>query len=381
MTALNFEERFAVIQQAAPEAVGEFRAEAALGRDELFALRRRLNDSEQEREHFRERNKLKRPARIGTSGKMVLKIGILAVLFVVEVVINGSFLAKSNLQGWLGGAVQAVSFAALNIVASFFWGLIPIRLINLRNIIFKVVGFLSFLLYLVFAVALNLTLAHLREIPPTLTNDIGQVVLSRLTQAPHVLHDVNSWVFFGIGFIFSLIAMADGILFTDPYPGYAALERRWLEASANYTNGKAALIETLREIRDKATGVMNDASRDLSVRRGEYDSILLARSRLAHRFAEHQNHIERSCNALLTIYHEANRKARRGPVPGHFSRPYKLERIIYAANEPDGSAREKLRKSIEETQEVLSNQTAAIQQAFNDAVRSYREIDELIPEK
>src|ERR1700733_10621442 len=33
LAALNFEERFATIQQAAPEPVGDFRAEAALGRD------------------------------------------------------------------------------------------------------------------------------------------------------------------------------------------------------------------------------------------------------------------------------------------------------------------------------------------------------------
>jgi hypothetical protein len=45
MTALNFEDRFTVIRQAAPEAVGEFRAEAGLGRDELFELRRRLYES------------------------------------------------------------------------------------------------------------------------------------------------------------------------------------------------------------------------------------------------------------------------------------------------------------------------------------------------
>jgi hypothetical protein len=38
VAALNFEERFAVVQQAAPEAVGDFRAEAGLGRDELFNL-------------------------------------------------------------------------------------------------------------------------------------------------------------------------------------------------------------------------------------------------------------------------------------------------------------------------------------------------------
>jgi len=50
LAALNFEERFAIIRQAAPEAVGDFGAEAAMGRDELFELRRRLNESETERE-------------------------------------------------------------------------------------------------------------------------------------------------------------------------------------------------------------------------------------------------------------------------------------------------------------------------------------------
>ncbi len=69
LTALNFEERFAVIQQAAPEAVGDFRAEAALGRDELFGLRRRLYDSEQERDLFRARHKIARPARLSSPGK------------------------------------------------------------------------------------------------------------------------------------------------------------------------------------------------------------------------------------------------------------------------------------------------------------------------
>jgi hypothetical protein len=69
LAALDFEERFAIIRQAAPEAVGDFRAEAALGRDELFALRRRLYDSEQEREHFRTIHRLSRPARVSTTEK------------------------------------------------------------------------------------------------------------------------------------------------------------------------------------------------------------------------------------------------------------------------------------------------------------------------
>jgi hypothetical protein len=380
LAALNFEERFAIIQQAAPEAVGDFRAEAALGRDELFGLRRQVYDSELERGTFRTKHKLARQARITTPGKVVLKIGILAVLFIVEVIINGSFLSKSNEGGLLGGAVQALSFAALNIVVSFFLGLVPIRLINRRNFALKFLGLVALLAYLAFALGLNLTLAHLREMPPSIEGDVGHKVLLALQQAPLVLNDINSWTFFAIGFVFSVIAMSDGLLFTDPYFGYAALERRCIEARDQYTSGKAELIERLREIRDAASDAMNAAARDLSVRRSEYDGILQARARLSQRFIEHQNQIERTARALLSRYREADQAARTTPPPAYFSKPFNLERIIYAGNEPNEPFREQLAQSIKSSQQLLTGQIDQVHSVFDEAIRSYREIDDLIPE-
>jgi hypothetical protein len=383
VTALSFEERFATIQQAAPEAVGDFRAEATVGRDELFVLRRRLNESEIERERFRARHRIERPARLASPGKIILKVGVLAILFITEVVINGSFLAKANVGGLLGGAAQAVTFAALNILASFFWGMVLIRLINRRNFFLKLIGLLSFLAYLAFAIALNLTLSHLREIPPAVavSGDVGEVVLHRLLTAPYALTDINSWVFFSIGLIFSLIAMADGLMFFDPYMGYAGLERRWVEATKQFASARSELIERLRDIREDATEVMNEAARDLSVRRSEYDSLLQGRGRLAQRFSQHQNQVEQAGRALLEIYREANRRARATPAPDYFAKAYAMDRIVYGGGDPDPSARENLRKMIAATQELLTGQIKAIHEAFDSAVRTYREIDELLPEK
>ena len=383
LTALSFEERFATIQQAAPEAVGDFRAEATVGRDELFVLRRRLNESEIERERFRARHRIERPARLASPGKVILKIGVLAILFIIEVVINGSFLAKANIGGLLGGAAQAVTFAALNILASFFWGMVLIRLVNRRNYFLKLIGLLSFLAYLAFATTLNLTLSHLREIPPavSVSDNVGQEVLHRLLTAPLALTDINSWVFFAIGFIFSLIAMADGLMFFDPYIGYAGLERRWIEATRQFANARSELIERLRDIREDATEAMNEAARDLSVRRSEYDALLQGRVRLAQRFDHHQNQIEQTCRALLEIYREANRRARSTPAPDYFMKAYAMPRISYAGSEPNSGARENLRQMIAETQELLNQQIKAIHEAFDSAVRTYREIDELLPEK
>jgi uncharacterized protein YukE len=186
---------------------------------------------------------------------------------------------------------------------------------------------------------------------------------------------------FSIGLIFSLIAMADGLLFFDPYIGYAGLERRWIEATRHFASARSELIERLRDIREDATETMNEAARDLSVRRSEYDSLLQGRGRLAQRFTQHQNQIEQACRALLEIYREANRRARSSPAPDNFSKAYTMERIAYVAEEPGSSARENLRQMIAETQELLGRQIKAIHEAFDDAVRTYREIDELLPEK
>ncbi len=120
---------------------------------------------------------------------------------------------------------------------------------------------------------------------------------------------------------------------------------------------------------------------EYTVRRAEYDSMLVGRSRLAQLFSQHQNQIEQACRALLEIYREANRGARSAAGPTYFTKPYTMERVVYAGGEPDTATREQLRQTIAETQELLKQQVAAIQAAFDKAVESYSEIDRLFPEK
>src|SRR5438270_1798955 len=119
LTGLDFEGRFGTIRQAAPAAVTEFRAEAAQGRDELHSLRRHLRDLELEHDEFRRRNRLKRTAHWASGGNLTVKVGILLALFVFEVFLNGFFLSKGSELGYLGGAVEAFTFALLNVVVSF----------------------------------------------------------------------------------------------------------------------------------------------------------------------------------------------------------------------------------------------------------------------
>src|ERR1700719_3869859 len=212
LTGLDFEGRFGTIRQAAPAAVSEFRAEAAQGRDELHGLRRHLRDLEFERDEFRRRYRLKRSARWASGGNLTVKVGILIALFVFEVFLNGFFLAKGNELGYLGGAVEAFTFALLNVVVSFLIAAAGVRQLNHRNYLRKLFGLISSVCYVVLALGLNLALAHYREASGSLVADAGREVLARLQTNPLGIADVKSWLFFALGLLCSLIAFTDALI-------------------------------------------------------------------------------------------------------------------------------------------------------------------------
>jgi hypothetical protein len=381
LTGLDFEGRFGTIRQAAPAAVSEFRAEAAQGRDELHSLRRHLRDLELERDEFRRRNKLKRTAHWASGGNLTLKVGILLALFVFEVFLNGFFLAKGSELGYLGGAAEAFTFALLNVGVSFLIAAAGVRELNHRNFLRKLFGLISLLAYLALMIGLNLALAHYREVSGSLVSDAGREVLVRLQTKPLGITDVKSWLFFGLGILCSVIAFADAFLIFDPYPGYAPLEKRRIEAHDAYIRRKNDLIARLLEIRDEAIEILEEANRDMSIRRGEHDAILESRARVVRLFAAHQSHLERAANALLAAYREANKRGRKTPSPSQFSAPFTLDKFPIEQGLLETSARDDLRRSIAESQAMLVGQVQAVHAEFEKAFASYREIDELVEEK
>jgi hypothetical protein len=381
LSGLDFEGRFATIQHAAPAAVSEFRAEAAQGRDELHSLRRHLRDMEAERDEFRSRHRLTRTARWAAGGSLTLKIGILLLLFVFEVFLNGFFLAKGSELGYVGGAAEALTFALFNIGGSFLAGAVGVRELNHRNYIRKLFGLLSLLGYLTLAIGLNLALAHYREAAGSLVSDAGHEVLERLRAAPLGITNIKSWLLFGIGILCSLIAFGDSYLIFDPYPGYGMLEKRRASAYESYIRRKNELIAALLAIRDEAIEVLEEANRDLSVRRSEYDAIIEGRARLLRLFDAHQMHLDRTANALLSMYREANKRSRKTPPPHRFGVPYALEKIATEHEPQPFLVRDDLRRAIEASQAVLIDQVQAIHDEFERAFASYREIDDLVEEK
>lgn len=381
LAGLDLEERFNTIRTAAPEAVDEFMAEASQGRNELFLKRRHVRECEAERDEFRERHRIRRVSRQSGGGKLALKIGLLMALAVLEVFMNGAFLSKGSEGGLIGGIVEAVGFAVLNILATFViaWG--GVRWINHRNWFAKLMGAASLAFYVVFAISLNLALAHYREVSGTLFEDAGREVMARLRTDPMGIDDMKSWLFFGIGLSFSVIAFIDTLLMFDPYPGFGPLQKRVDAAHEDYNALYEDLVAKLEEILENSIESMKAAGKDLSMRRGEHDAILQGRTRLLQLFASHQDNLERAVNTLLALYREANVRYREhGTAPERFKMPYRMDRIPAPRDPVEAQAPEELRKRIERAQEMLVEQQEAIRAEFKKALLSYKEIDRLFPE-
>lgn len=378
---LDFEGRFALIRQAAPEAASDIKAAAANGRDELNRLRGRLRDAEADVAAFRGENRISRSAVLETPGSRSLKIGLLLFILVVEVVVNGAFLAKGSELGLLGGAIEAFGFALLNVGAAFLLGQYA-RQIGHRNVFHKLFGLASVVAFVVFAIALNIALAHYREVSGSFIDDAGARVVDRLAADPLGLTDIKSWLFFGIGMLFAVIAFIDGVKLGDPYPGYGDVAARREEAHRAYIDRKSDLVAVLEDLRDGAIGILEEAGRDLSTRRAEHDAILENRARLLRLFEAHQAHLERAGASLLGYYHEANRQARPDdkPPPETFWRPFAIERIAVESEMPDLEGRKAVRKMVDKAQEALVRQVTAVNDKFDEAVESYHEIDNLFPE-
>lgn len=376
LSALDFEGRFAGIRQAAPACIGEFKAEVAKGLNSLHGRRRDLGEAERAHGKFRERNRLERDAKVPSPQWHFMKLALIGFLFVVEAALNGSFLAKGNEQGLLGGFTEAFGFAFVNIGFAVLLAK-GVAQIAHRSVFRKFVGLVALAVYGCVATGLNLSLAHYREVTASMAEGGGRLVMQRLQTTPFALDDFNSWIFFAIGLLFSIIAFFDSLSMSDAYPGFTAMQKDLIKKRAEYEDESSHLIDTLSEIKDQYREDMDELNRDLSVRRGEHDVILTGRARLVQLFEQHQGQLERAANALLTVYRESNARARKTKPPKRFNTAYKMDRAsVFANSSADWEPRE-LRKHIADTQELLNAEVSRIHTEFDHAISRYHRLDDL----
>ncbi|WP_352874966.1 hypothetical protein [Mesorhizobium sp. M1006] len=379
LTNLDFEGQFGMIRQANASSVSDFVVEATKGANDLHVLREQLQEAHRYRSKFRERHNIDRPAKISGSAYTTFKYLFLALLLLVETFLNGNFLAKGSEQGIVGGISEAFVFSLINLSLSIMASFFGLRLLVHRSVGVKLLGLVVIAAYIAGAVLLNIALAHYREVSGTLLTGATREVVQRLWTAPAGLEDLNSWMLFAFGILCSILALIDGWLLSDPYPGYTSVEKNLQRRFENYNFRKEELLEELTEIRDDHNSKVEDIIKGLSNRRKEHNAIISHRQRVISLFAEHQNQLERAANALLIAYRAANRKARTDGDPRSFVGGYNLSRVNVSVSSTGEWNDQELAASIKEAQGFLTDQIHQVDKEFLAAVRRYRELDDMFP--
>lgn len=218
----------ALIASLQSSAIGSIRELIANIENEVRRQSRHCSELTTSFAAFKVEHGLSRPAMKPAS--KVLLVGALFAMVVIESGMNGVWFAEGSAQGLVGGIAQALVFAIVNVTIGFVAGRVPVRYILHRSVLVKAFAAIGVVAYLGLALALNLAIAHYRDLAQVSADQAGVGTVQALISHPLGLKDFSSWLLFGMGVFFSGFACLDGFKFDDPYPGYGPRSRELTEA-------------------------------------------------------------------------------------------------------------------------------------------------------
>lgn len=321
---------------------------------------------------FKAENGLTRDAHYPEGGQLALRWSLLAFLVVVEGIANAGFFAQGVTTGLIGGAIYAMSFAALNVGVAFVFGLFLVRYRAHRSVFLAFLGWLGVLLAFTFIITVSLGIAHFRD---ALTADMtspAAAALTTLKGAPLQLRDLMSWGLFGISLMFGVGALVDGLYLDDLYPGYGPVYRKARQAVDDYEDELSAMREELEELKDEELSLLDKTIKraEISVRSfaGLVEDKKSAQSRLQTAFHDADN----ALNALLHEFRTENEVARRGRArPSYFDKPPQLNSVVVPnfeieKNQEDLQRQERsFHKLLQEFEDIRGRIQAAFNQQFD----------------
>ena len=316
------------IEIEAQDAIANFRKRIDEERSQLERKEENLKEVSNERRNFKKKHKLERTAHYPELGSRILRLGLIALLFLVEALANTPLLAKGSELGLTGGVTQAITIALLNIGIAAVTGYVGLRELFHRNLFRKLLGTIWLILWITITIAFNLLVAHYRELSEVLITDPGipQQIMNEFIANPIGLDDFPSWVLFGIGILFALIALLDMFTLDDAYPFYGKLDRKYQRLCQEYADLRSEIIHELSAPRTEIAGEIAIAID--AIDKQENNRIHLQASWNGI-LAEYQTSIEslnNQCNQLLQIYRSANREARSSKSPDRFNDSIKIIR-------------------------------------------------------
>ena len=106
---------------------------------------------------------------------------------------------------------------------------------------------------------------------------------------------------------------------------------------------------------------------------GEILQANMGRRSFSASFAAHVSHLESAANQLMSIYRDANRRARDTPPPPYFEQRWRIVHTEVVA--PGEIDRDRLRTQVEGIFTALSEALAKIHEVHDQTIRAFERLD------
>jgi hypothetical protein len=371
LSELHLLHELAAIKAATERALGDFKAEVLTWNNRLANRRDAVADSYGELRSFKRANGLSRP--FHEVPTLVVPLSAIAFAWLAEALGNSFFLKENDEMGLLGGAIAAMLIAAVNVSISVFVGKTLFPQVNLPSSPRRRLAELGIALWLVFLLVGNVVAAHYRDAKAA---GVPRPEAAALDLAASRLFDfdgIYSWGIFIIGLLAAVTAARAGYRMDDPFPGYGDIGRRHKERCEDYASEVAEATGKVKLIRDEALDEAQSVKRELGQQFRERHRIVAAHSSFLRRYKEHQEYLEQTANALLSVYRQANRNARMTPPPRHFD-----ERWTFPKTSLPELHEEPVREGdVKAAEAALDRAIDQVSAAFDQSIGSFKPLDEL----
>ena len=364
------------IKTEARKSSSAFQVAVANGLNELQNLKVDVQEKQKDLQEFQERHGILRSAKVLTSTNVLVKYFIILALFLVEVVTNASFLAAGNTGGIVSSVMVALSISALNVGSAVLVGCYVTPFLFHRNLGYKLLAVIAFLVMLMASGALNLAVAHYRDVSGAgFFDESGVLAIQQMLAAPFALQDIQSWLLLIVGWLFWVVAVIDAHLLDDNYPGYGQVARAMRDARERYAATKEMITTDLLYLKESGEDGVKQARYELSQYFTQASAIQNYKRSLLNDYVMFVDQAVRFFSQLLESYRHANITSRED-VPLCFSNNLDLS-VQHLKDDMEALDLKALAAEVGQSQKELDLILDGFYESFSRAVSSFAQLDEL----
>lgn len=357
------------ISTASRLALSDFTTAVTDRKNSLANHRDSIKRSYDELGTFRATHNLRRPAR--DPAAPLKTWSTISVAWLMESLLNMSFLMVNDEMGAVGGLVAALGLSFINVGGATLIGYFILPWVGYKSRPVRVGAGLLGLAWFVGMFAWNMLAGHYRDAKAAgMVNPEGMAA-HLFAQNGLAFDSIASWGLFLIGIAASLLSCHAAYRIKDPYPHYGDVSSRHEGRCQQYADELKDAFDQLQDIRDAAIEEALGVKNELAAQLRERGRILAGREALKKRFDEHQADLEQTTNALLQQYRMANIAARTTPAPLHFKERFALSRSALPPLPPEPTTE----SEVKEAQCALDRAVETISDAYDNSIASFEHLE------